>query len=102
MSRYTKRFLIALCASVSIHALVMEVWGVMVMMNLITGRAPKIPELPKPPVPVLTIIEPPRNQRPMTFVETDPSQESKQKPQDASLYSDRSTLAASPTAEPTK
>jgi hypothetical protein len=96
MNPYYRRFLVAFGASVSIHLLVMEVWFVLVTLNLITGRVPRIPpSLPKQEVPVLTLLEPPRPRpRPMTFVETDSSQESTEKPKEAQFYSDRSTKAA--------
>lgn len=82
-----------------VHLLVVEVWFLMSTLNVITGRAldlqKKLPNPPPPEVPVLTLLEMPRP-KPMTFVETDPRQESKEPPKDSSLYSDRSTRAAQP------
>ncbi|MSR65112.1 MAG: hypothetical protein EXS18_04950 [Verrucomicrobiae bacterium] len=104
MSSYSNRFLVALGASASIHLLVLWVWIVMLTLNVITGRATKAPPPPlKQQVAVLKLIEPPKPRpRPSTFVETDSSQESKDKPKDSSYYSDRSTKAAQPKAETEK
>jgi outer membrane biosynthesis protein TonB len=102
MNRYSKRITIAFVASLGIHFIVwVEVPAVMAMLNVITGRVPPKPPMVKNEVPVLKLIEPKRPPRPTTFVETDASQESQEKPKESKFYSDRSSLAANPKADQT-
>lgn len=96
MSSYGIRLLIAFAGSIGIHLLVLEVWFVMSTLNVITGRAPKRPEIQPPEVPVLALVEPREQPKPKTFVETDSLVESPVDPKESDFYSDRSSKAANP------
>jgi len=96
MNRYAKRLWLAFFASVGIHLILLEVWAVMLALHVMTGRSTPKPPPPKIVVPVLTFIEPKKQIKPMTFVETDSTQASQQVPKDSKYYSSQSSLAANP------
>src|ERR1051326_5083769 len=105
MSLYSKRLLIAVLASLGIHCVIgLEVPAVVKFLPPITGPESALPKSkPQQQVAVLKLIEPPKPRpKPATFVETDSSQESKDKPRESNYYSDRSTKAAQQKAETEK
>lgn len=108
-ARYNIRIEIAVLLSVLIHFAAYSAWQhrhalvsfpLLMPLKLLLALYERPPPPPARPVPTITFIEvdqpdiAKKKEKPKTFVETDNSQVTGEKPREADLYSDRDTVAA--------